>query len=110
MLGEEYVFGELHARRYRGEDAKYALVISNGTASYGGVYDAFGIYHEARGADIWSYSAPGHGEPTPSSPLSRALGDGPMSRDHGPAPAPLPAGNVPRLAAASSRARTGPRR
>lgn len=58
MLRETQIVEELHADRYRGEDPKYALVISHGIASHGGIYDVFCTHHAARGADIWSYDAP----------------------------------------------------
>ncbi len=56
MLREEHVLNEIHAYRYRGDDPKYALVISHGIASHGAIYDVFCCHHAARGADIWSYN------------------------------------------------------
>ena len=50
MLREEHIVNELHAYRYCGEDPKYALVISHGIASHGGIYDVFCTHHAARGA------------------------------------------------------------
>ena len=67
MLLETHMLGELYATRYRGKDPKYALVISHGFAAHGGIYDAFCTYYaEKKGADIWSYDAPGHGKSTRS--------------------------------------------
>lgn len=68
MLREEHIVDQLHAVRYRGDDPKYALVVSHGIASHGGIYDVFCTHHAARGADIWSYSAPGHGKSTMNRP------------------------------------------
>lgn len=68
MIREEHVVSELHAYRYRGSDPKYALVISHGIASHGGIYDVFCEHHAARGADVWSYTAPGHGKSTTNRP------------------------------------------
>ena len=67
MLLENHMLGELYATRYRGKDPKYAIVISHGFAAHGGIYDAFCTYYaEKKGADIWSYDAPGHGKSTRS--------------------------------------------
>ncbi|BBB27110.1 alpha/beta hydrolase [Amphritea japonica] len=64
MLREQHILNETHCYRYRGKDPKYALVISHGIASHAGIYDKFCCYHAERGADIWSYDAPGHGKST----------------------------------------------
>ena len=37
MLREEHIVDELHAVRYRGDDPKYALVVSHGIASHAGI-------------------------------------------------------------------------
>ena len=67
MRIETHILGELHASRYRVKDANHALVISHGFGAHGGIYDAFCTYYaEAKGADIWSYDAPGHGRSTRS--------------------------------------------
>lgn len=67
MLIETHLLGEIHALRYRGKDPSHALVISHGFAGHGGIYDAFCTYYaEEKGADIWSYDAPGHGKSTRS--------------------------------------------
>jgi pimeloyl-ACP methyl ester carboxylesterase len=68
MQREQHVVDELHAYRYRGEDARYALVVSHGIASHGGIYDVFCCHHAAKGVDIWSYDAPGHGKSTTNRP------------------------------------------
>lgn len=68
MLMETHMLGELHAFRYRGEDPRYALVISHGIGGHGGIYDIFCTEHAARGADIWAYDAPGHGRSTTTRP------------------------------------------
>lgn len=67
MRIESHMLGELYATRYCGKDPKYALVISHGFAAHGGIYDAFCTYYgDKKGADIWSYDAPGHGKSTRS--------------------------------------------
>ncbi len=68
MLREEHVLNEIHSYRYRGDDPQYALVISHGIASHGAIYDIFCCHHAERGADIWSYDAPGHGKSTTNRP------------------------------------------
>jgi len=65
---ENHVLNELHAFRYQGEDAKYALVISHGLGGHGGIYDRFCEHHAPKGVDIWSYDAPGHGRSTTNRP------------------------------------------
>lgn len=64
MRMEQHVLNELHSFRYTGEDPKYALVISHGIGGHAGIYDVFCEHHAAKGADIWSYDAPGHGRST----------------------------------------------
>lgn len=67
MLIETHILGEIYATRYRGKDPTHALVIAHGFAGHGGIYDAFCTYYaEQKGADIWSYDAPGHGKSTRS--------------------------------------------
>lgn len=68
MLREQHVINEIHAYRYTGDDPQYALVISHGIASHGGIYDIFCCHHAARGVDIWAYDAPGHGQSTTNRP------------------------------------------
>jgi pimeloyl-ACP methyl ester carboxylesterase len=68
MHREEHMLGELHAYRYCGPKPKYALVVSHGIGGHGGIYDVFCTHHAAKGADIWSYSAPGHGQSTTTRP------------------------------------------
>lgn len=68
MRMEQHVLNELHSFRFTGEDPKYALVISHGIASHGGIYDVFCEHHAAKGADIFSYDAPGHGRSTTNRP------------------------------------------
>jgi len=68
MLREEHMLGELHAYRYRGENPQYALVISHGIGAHGGIYDKFCTHHAAKGVEVWSYSAPGHGKSTTTRP------------------------------------------
>lgn len=68
MQREEHMLGELHAYRYCGDNPKYALVVSHGIGGHGGIYDVFCTHHAAKGVDIWSYSAPGHGKSTTTRP------------------------------------------
>ncbi|MES9968499.1 MAG: alpha/beta hydrolase [Candidatus Thiodiazotropha sp.] len=68
MLREQHVLDEIHCFRYCGESPRYALVISHGIASHGGIYDKFCCYHAERGVDIWSFDAPGHGQSTTNRP------------------------------------------
>jgi pimeloyl-ACP methyl ester carboxylesterase len=68
MIREEHVLNEIHAYRYCGNDPKYALVISHGIASHGAIYDVFCCHHAAKGVDIWSFDAPGHGKSTTNRP------------------------------------------
>ncbi len=68
MKLETHLLNELHAFRYTGPDPKYALVISHGLGGHGGIYDIFCEHHAAKGADIWSYDAPGHGRSTTNRP------------------------------------------
>jgi len=64
MHVEHHGLNELHCYRYPSEDATYALVISHGLGGHGGIYDRFCQHHLEKGAEIWSYDAPGHGRST----------------------------------------------
>ncbi|NOX50492.1 MAG: alpha/beta hydrolase [Gammaproteobacteria bacterium] len=68
MIREQHVLQEIHAYRYCGENPQYALIISHGIASHGGIYDVFCEHHAAKGADIWAFDAPGHGKSTTNRP------------------------------------------
>ena len=68
MRFEQHMIGEIHARRYPSDEARYAVLISHGLGGHGGMYDRFGTHHSARGADVWSYDAPGHGQSTSTRP------------------------------------------
>lgn len=68
MKIETHLLNELHAFRYTGDNPKYAIVISHGLGGHGGIYDIFCEHHAAKGADIWSYDAPGHGRSTTNRP------------------------------------------
>ncbi len=68
MRTEAHVLNEIHAHRYRADDARYALVISHGLGGHGGIYDRFCEHHAARGVDIWSYDGPAHGRSTTNRP------------------------------------------
>lgn len=68
MQIETHILNELHCFRYRSADPKYALVISHGLGGHGGIYDVFCEHHAAKGAELWSYDAPGHGRSTTNRP------------------------------------------
>ena len=68
MKIENHVLNEIYAHRYTGEAPQYALVISHGLGGHGGIYDRFCEHHAPKGADIWSYDAPGHGRSTGNRP------------------------------------------
>src|SRR5437868_5026611 len=68
MQKETHILGEIFAHRFRGPEPQYALVISHGVGAHGGIYDRFCEHHAAKGADIWSYDAPGHGRSTTNRP------------------------------------------
>lgn len=68
MRLETHTLNELHSFRYCGENPKYALVISHGLGGHGGIYDNFCEHHAAKGVDIWTYDAPGHGRSTTNRP------------------------------------------
>lgn len=68
MQRETHVLNEIFAHRFAGPDPKYALVISHGIGAHGGIYDRFCVHHAAKGVDIWSYDAPGHGRSTTNRP------------------------------------------
>jgi len=66
MKLESHLLNEIYAHVYRGDEPKYALVISHGIGGHGGIYDGFCAHHAAKGAELWSYDAPGHGRSTPN--------------------------------------------
>lgn len=68
MLRETHIVEEIFVHRFRGQDPKYALVVSHGIGGHGGIYDRFCVHHAGKGADIWSYDAPGHGRSTTNRP------------------------------------------
>lgn len=68
MLRETHILNEIFAHRFRGPDPRYALVVSHGIGAHGGIYDRFCEHHAAKGVDIWSYDAPGHGRSTTNRP------------------------------------------
>ena len=68
MQVETHVLGEIFARRYASPDPRYALVLSHGIGAHGGIYDVFCTHHAAKGVEIWSYDAPGHGRSTTTRP------------------------------------------
>lgn len=68
MQLETHMLNELHAFRYKGENAKFALVVSHGLGGHGGIYDIFGEHMSSLGAEVWCYDAPGHGRSTTNRP------------------------------------------
>lgn len=71
MLMETHRVHDMHCYRYVPKKADYAIVISHGLASHGGIYDVFCEPHAEKGVDIWSYDAPGHGLSTNNRPRGR---------------------------------------
>jgi pimeloyl-ACP methyl ester carboxylesterase len=95
MLRETHIINEIFAHRFRGPDPKYALVISHGIGAHGGIYDRFCEHHAAKGVDIWSYDAPGHGRSTTNRPrgqwtLAEWVDAGVMAVEHVRAETDLP--------------------
>lgn len=68
MRIEQHVLNELHSFRFVGDDPQYALVISHGIGAHAGIYDVFCEHHAAKGAEVWSFDAPGHGRSTTNRP------------------------------------------
>ena len=68
MQVEHHLLNELHCYRYPSEDAGYALVVSHGLGGHGGIYDKFCQHHAPKGAELWCYDAPGHGQSTTNRP------------------------------------------
>jgi alpha-beta hydrolase superfamily lysophospholipase len=68
MKVESHRLNELYAHRFAGPDPRYAIVNSHGLGGHGGIYDVFCEHHAAKGVDIWSYDAPGHGRSTTNRP------------------------------------------
>jgi alpha-beta hydrolase superfamily lysophospholipase len=71
MRVETHVLNDIHAQRFRQENARYALLISHGIGGHSGIYNAFCEHHAAKSVDVWAYDAPGHGRST----LTRGRGD-----------------------------------
>ncbi len=65
---ETHIVNEIFAHRFRGPAPRYALVISHGLGGHGGIYHRFCTHHAAKGVDVWSYDAPGHGQSTTNRP------------------------------------------
>ncbi len=68
MKIETHMIDEIHCRRYCCDKPRYALLISHGLGGHGGMYDRFSTYQATKGADVWSYDAPGHGQSTTTRP------------------------------------------
>lgn len=68
MQIEQHTIGDIFARRFKGADARYAIVISHGIGAHSGIYNRFGSHHGQRGVDIWAYDGPGHGLSTNTRP------------------------------------------
>ena len=71
MKVENHMIGEIHCRRYVSDNPSYAILISHGLGGHGGMYDRFGTHQAAKGADVWSYDAPGHGQSTSTRPRGK---------------------------------------
>lgn len=61
MRREENMLGEVFSYRFAGPEPDHALLVMHGIASHGGIYDNFGAYYAAQGAEVWCMDAPGHG-------------------------------------------------
>jgi alpha-beta hydrolase superfamily lysophospholipase len=59
---ESHIVNDIFARRFRGPDPRYALLISHGIGGHSGIYNTFCEHHASRGVDVWAYDAPGHGQ------------------------------------------------
>lgn len=68
MHVENHLLNELHCKRFAGADPSYALVVSHGLGGHGGIYDVFCEHHAPKGAELWCYDAPGHGQSTTNRP------------------------------------------
>ncbi len=68
MKMEQHVLNELHSFRYKGENPRYALVVSHGIGGHAGIYDVFCQHHAPKGCEIWTFDAPGHGRSTTNRP------------------------------------------
>ena len=53
MKIESHLLNEIDAHVYRGDDPKYAIVVSHGLGGHGGIYDGFCAHHAAKGAELW---------------------------------------------------------
>ena len=68
MKVEGHLLNEIYCHRYAGPNPRYALLISHGIGGHGGIYDVFCEQMAAKGVDLWSYDAPGHGRSTSTRP------------------------------------------
>ncbi|MEZ5230766.1 MAG: alpha/beta hydrolase [Microthrixaceae bacterium] len=68
MHVETHLLNELHCKRFVASDPSYALVVSHGFGGHGGIYDKFCEHHAPKGAELWCYDAPGHGQSTTNRP------------------------------------------
>lgn len=71
MIREEHMVGDVFSYRFPGKDPDHAVLVMHGIASHGGIYDNFGAYYSARGAEVWCMDAPGHGRSCISQPPGR---------------------------------------
>jgi pimeloyl-ACP methyl ester carboxylesterase len=68
---EEHVLNGVFSYRYPGLGADHALVVQHGIGSHAGAFDEFSAHHAARGVDVWSMDAPGHGRSLKGRPPGR---------------------------------------
>jgi len=61
MLRQEHAIGEVFCYRFCCPEPDHALLVLHGLGGHGGIYNNFGDFHAARGVDLWTMDAPGHG-------------------------------------------------
>ncbi len=71
MRREEHVLNGIFSYRYPAHEADHALVVQHGIGSHGAAFDDFSAHHAARGVDVWSMDAPGHGRSLRGRPPGR---------------------------------------
>ena len=71
MERQEHVIDDIFSYRFPGTEADHALLIAHGIGGHGGIYDSWCAHHAARGVDVWSMDAPGHGRSVVMRPPGR---------------------------------------
>ncbi|MEZ5998719.1 MAG: alpha/beta fold hydrolase [Hyphomonas sp.] len=68
MQIEFHTVGDIFVRRFKAESPRYVMLITHGIGAHSGIYNKFGAFQGARGVEVWSYDAPGHGLSTNTRP------------------------------------------